>query len=193
MVEEGKRGLLGPRLRFSFSRPDECTLSSLPCCVVSQGELVLLIQPDGPFPLADWSTPWEEMVLVRGPDVMFDVVDLDPTDDIIEVRTPSRLPLNTYQHISPLALRRSSISPSLTPVSWTPKTNQPGVRGRVLHAAPDPAPHPQGRLAHPAAATRAELRDHRRHARTGLQRGSRRPQGAGQAQPCAGVEPRVPV
>lgn len=57
-----------------------------PGCVVSQGELVLLIQPDGPFPLADWSTPWEEMVLVRGPDVMFDVVDLDPTDDIIEVR-----------------------------------------------------------------------------------------------------------
>lgn len=51
-----------------------------------QGELVLLMQPDGPLPLAEWNTPWEEMVLVRGPDVMFDVVDLDPSDDIIEVR-----------------------------------------------------------------------------------------------------------
>lgn len=44
------------------------------------------MQPDGPLPLAEWNTPWEEMVLVRGPDVMFDVVDLDPSDDIIEVR-----------------------------------------------------------------------------------------------------------
>jgi hypothetical protein len=97
-----RQGTAWPDSGFPFSRPDDCTCSSLSCCVVSQGELVLLIQPHGPFPLADWSTPWEEMVLVRGPDVMFDVVDLDPTDDIIEVRTPSRLPLNTYQHIRPL-------------------------------------------------------------------------------------------
>ena len=49
---------------------------------------MLLIQPDGPFPLAEWNTPWEELVLVKGPDVMFDVVDLDPNDDTIEVRCP---------------------------------------------------------------------------------------------------------
>ena len=46
---------------------------------------MLLFQPEGPFPLAEWNTPWEELVLVRGPDVMFDVTDLDPNDDIIEV------------------------------------------------------------------------------------------------------------
>jgi hypothetical protein len=52
---------------------------------VQQGELVLLLQPEGPFPLAEWNTPWEEIVLVQGPDVMFDVVDLNPEDDTIEV------------------------------------------------------------------------------------------------------------
>ena len=29
--------------------------------------------------------PWEETVLARGPDVMFEVVDLDPSDDSVEV------------------------------------------------------------------------------------------------------------
>jgi hypothetical protein len=29
--------------------------------------------------------PWVETVLAEGPDVMFEVVDLDPTDDCIEV------------------------------------------------------------------------------------------------------------
>ncbi len=51
----------------------------------TEGELVLLLQPEGPFPLAEWNTPWEEIVLAKGPDVMFDVVDLDPTDDVLEV------------------------------------------------------------------------------------------------------------
>ncbi|GAB5032223.1 afg1-family atpase [Nannochloropsis oceanica] len=51
----------------------------------TEGELVLLMQPEGPFPLAEWNTPWEEVVLVKGPDVMFDVVDLDPEDDVLEV------------------------------------------------------------------------------------------------------------
>ena len=51
----------------------------------TEGELVLLMQPEGPFPLAEWNTPWEEVVLAKGPDVMFDVVDLDPDDDVLEV------------------------------------------------------------------------------------------------------------
>ena len=55
-----------------------------------QGELVLLEQPDGPFPTADWNLPWEEHVLARGPDVMFEVADLDEEDDTIEVRKSPR-------------------------------------------------------------------------------------------------------
>jgi len=51
----------------------------------TEGELVLLMQPEGPFPLAEWNTPWEEVVLAKGPDVMFDVVDLDESDDVLEV------------------------------------------------------------------------------------------------------------
>ncbi|EWM25070.1 hypothetical protein Naga_100098g15 [Nannochloropsis gaditana] len=51
----------------------------------TEGELVLLLQPEGPFPLAEWNTPWQEVVLAKGPDVMFDVADLDPTDDVLEV------------------------------------------------------------------------------------------------------------
>jgi hypothetical protein len=51
----------------------------------TEGELVLLLQPEGPFPLAEWNTPWREVVLAKGPDVMFEVVDLDPEDDTMEV------------------------------------------------------------------------------------------------------------
>lgn len=51
----------------------------------TEGELVLLLQPDGPFPLAEWNAPWREVVLAKGPDVMFEVVDLDPEDDTVEV------------------------------------------------------------------------------------------------------------
>ncbi len=51
----------------------------------TEGELVLLLQPEGPFPLAEWNTPWREVVLAKGPDVMFEVVDLDPEDETVEV------------------------------------------------------------------------------------------------------------
>lgn len=51
----------------------------------AQGELVWLEKPNTLAPTATWSTPWREVVLAKGPDVMFDVVDLDPNDGTVEV------------------------------------------------------------------------------------------------------------
>jgi hypothetical protein len=39
--------------------------------------------PDIPKPIS--TTPWVETILAEGPDVMFEVLDLDPTDDSLEV------------------------------------------------------------------------------------------------------------
>ena len=44
-----------------------------------------LERPNTLAPFREWSAPWKEHVLVTGPDVMFDVVDLDPNDETVEV------------------------------------------------------------------------------------------------------------
>jgi len=49
------------------------------------GELVWLELPDTPSPLSDFNLPWRETVLAQGPDVMFEVVDLNPDDGTVEV------------------------------------------------------------------------------------------------------------
>lgn len=49
-----------------------------------KGELVWLSIPDD-FGMSEDNGPWIETILVDGPDVMFEVVDLDKTDEIIEV------------------------------------------------------------------------------------------------------------
>eukprot|EP00960_Hanusia_phi_P007913 226850-Hanusia_phi.AAC.3 len=51
----------------------------------AEGELVWLEQPDTANPFAEWSLPWREVVLAQGPDVMFEVLDLDPEDETVEV------------------------------------------------------------------------------------------------------------
>uniref|UniRef100_A0A6U5YY65 EF-hand domain-containing protein n=1 Tax=Guillardia theta TaxID=55529 RepID=A0A6U5YY65_GUITH len=51
----------------------------------AEGELVWLEQPDTVNPFAEWNLPWREVILAEGPDVMFEVVDLDPEDDTVEV------------------------------------------------------------------------------------------------------------
>ena len=51
----------------------------------AQGELVYLEAPNASNPLAPWHLPWREVVVASGPDVMFEVVDLDATDDTVEV------------------------------------------------------------------------------------------------------------
>jgi hypothetical protein len=50
-----------------------------------KGQLVLLEMPGVRNPLASYSLPWRETVLCQGPDVMFEVVDLDPTDSTVEI------------------------------------------------------------------------------------------------------------
>jgi len=51
----------------------------------ARGELVWLEAPNATNPVAPWNVPWREVVLASGPDVMFEVVDLDVTDDTVEV------------------------------------------------------------------------------------------------------------
>jgi len=51
----------------------------------AQGELVWLEAPEATNPVAPWNVPWREVILASGPDVMFEVVDLDVTDDTVEV------------------------------------------------------------------------------------------------------------
>jgi len=51
----------------------------------AKGELVWLEAPNATNPAAPWNVPWREVVLAEGPDVMFEVVDLDGTDDTVEV------------------------------------------------------------------------------------------------------------
>ncbi|CAM9888636.1 unnamed protein product, partial [Scytosiphon promiscuus] len=51
----------------------------------AQGELVILEMPRVDHPLSEPNLPWRERVLVRGPDVMFEVVDLDPEDSTVQV------------------------------------------------------------------------------------------------------------
>lgn len=45
-----------------------------------------LERPDTLSPTAPWSCPWREVVVAKGPDVMFDTVDLDTTDGTVQVR-----------------------------------------------------------------------------------------------------------
>eukprot|EP00288_Rhodomonas_lens_P019088 CAMPEP_0177715440 /NCGR_PEP_ID=MMETSP0484_2-20121128/13994_1 /TAXON_ID=354590 /ORGANISM="Rhodomonas lens, Strain RHODO" /LENGTH=599 /DNA_ID=CAMNT_0019227437 /DNA_START=321 /DNA_END=2116 /DNA_ORIENTATION=- len=49
------------------------------------GELVWLEKPATLDPLAEWNLPWREIVLAEGPDVMFEVVDLDESDSTVEI------------------------------------------------------------------------------------------------------------
>ena len=51
----------------------------------ARGELLWLEAPNATNPTAPWNVPWREVVLAEGPDVMFEVVDLDRTDDTVEV------------------------------------------------------------------------------------------------------------
>jgi hypothetical protein len=97
-----------------------------------QGELVLLLQADSPFPLADWNTPWQELVLVKGPDVMFEVVDLDPDDDTIEVRLlfPALPP---PPNPPPSVRHRHTLTHTHTHRS-SPRSSSPGV-GRCTGSA----------------------------------------------------------
>ena len=50
-----------------------------------QGELVWIEKPNTLNPTASWNLPWREVVLAQGPDVMFEVVDLDPDDQSVEI------------------------------------------------------------------------------------------------------------
>lgn len=71
----GKQGILTARAKKSFFGPGE-------------GELVWLTIPqafaDGASNIGE-QQPWAEVVLARGPDVMFDVFDLDAEDESVEV------------------------------------------------------------------------------------------------------------
>ncbi|CAM9577430.1 unnamed protein product, partial [Ectocarpus fasciculatus] len=51
----------------------------------AEGELVLLEMPRVDRPLSEQNLPWREKVLVTGPDVMFEVVDLDREDSTVQV------------------------------------------------------------------------------------------------------------
>ncbi|CAB1112476.1 unnamed protein product [Ectocarpus sp. CCAP 1310/34] len=51
----------------------------------AEGELVLLEMPRVDHPLSEQNLPWREKVLVTGPDVMFEVVDLDREDSTVQV------------------------------------------------------------------------------------------------------------
>ncbi|CBJ49244.1 conserved unknown protein [Ectocarpus siliculosus] len=51
----------------------------------AEGELVLLEMPRVDSPLSEQNLPWREKVLVTGPDVMFEVVDLDREDSTVQV------------------------------------------------------------------------------------------------------------
>eukprot|EP00752_Nemacystus_decipiens_P014828 g13201.t1 len=51
----------------------------------AEGELVLLEMPRVDHPLSEQNLPWREKVLATGPDVMFEVVDLDPDDSTVQV------------------------------------------------------------------------------------------------------------
>ncbi|CAN0182141.1 unnamed protein product [Ectocarpus sp. 6 AP-2014] len=51
----------------------------------AEGELVLLEMPRVDSPLSEQNLPWREKVLVTGPDVMFEVVDLDRKDSTVQV------------------------------------------------------------------------------------------------------------
>lgn len=72
----GKQGILTARAKKSFFG-------------VGEGELVWLSIPqafaDGASNVGDHQQPWVEVVLANGPDVMFDVFDLDVNDDKVEV------------------------------------------------------------------------------------------------------------
>jgi hypothetical protein len=61
------------------------TLKLLSPFQAAQGELVWLEAPNASNPLAPWNVPWREVVVAEGPDVMFEVADLDVTDDTVEV------------------------------------------------------------------------------------------------------------
>ena len=70
----GHEGVLTSRARmpiFPFSKPE--------------GELVWIEKPRVLNPMASWNLPWREVVLADGPDVIFEVVDLDEEDSTVEV------------------------------------------------------------------------------------------------------------
>ncbi|CAM9234087.1 unnamed protein product [Discosporangium mesarthrocarpum] len=72
VIPGGKRAVLTARVRK-------------PLFGKGEGELVLLEMPQVGQPLAAHNLPWRENVLVEGPDVMFEVVDLDESDATIQV------------------------------------------------------------------------------------------------------------
>ena len=70
----GHEGILTARAylpMMPFSRP--------------QGELVWIEKPNTLNPTASWNLPWREVVIAQGPDVMFEVLDLDPDDQTLEI------------------------------------------------------------------------------------------------------------
>jgi hypothetical protein len=71
-MPNGRKGVLAAR-------------ANKPLFGAGRGELVLFEMPAVSNPLASYSLPWRETVLVRGPDVMFHLADLDVTDNTVEV------------------------------------------------------------------------------------------------------------
>jgi hypothetical protein len=80
LTGDGRQSILTARCKVSYGEEDTGIMSG----ITKSGELVWLECPAGVSdPLEH--TPWKTHVLARGPDVMFSVADLDPTDDTIEV------------------------------------------------------------------------------------------------------------
>jgi len=72
LLNTGRPGLLAARAKK-------------PIIGQAEGELVFFEQPNVLHALEAYSTPWRETVITQGPDVMFEVVDLDPDDDSVEI------------------------------------------------------------------------------------------------------------
>lgn len=76
----------------------------------AEGELVFFEQPLVRDPLASFCTPWKETVITTGPDVMFEVIDIDPDDDSIEIVAAEFF--NERLTLTSLAPRRDWLGPN---------------------------------------------------------------------------------